>query len=63
MAVDYVSKWIEVVATKTNDSHVVVKILKEVVFSRFGAPREIISDGGTHCCNKIFVALMKNYGV
>ena len=63
VAVDYVSKWIEAVATKTNDGHVVVKFLKDVVFSRFGTPRAIISDGGTHFCNKIFAALMKKYGV
>jgi hypothetical protein len=59
----YVSKWIEAIATKTNDGHVVVKFLKEVVFSRFGTPRAIISDGGSHFCNKIFASLMKKYGV
>ena len=63
VVVDYVSKWIEAVATKTNDSHVVVKFLKEVVFTRFSAPRAIISDGGTQFYNKIFTSLMKKYGV
>ena len=42
VAVDYVSKWIEAVPTKTNDNKVVVKFLKENIFSRFGTPRAII---------------------
>ena len=38
VAVDYVSKWVEVVPTKTNDNKVVVKFLKENIFSHFGTP-------------------------
>ncbi|KAK0585092.1 hypothetical protein LWI29_023341 [Acer saccharum] len=44
VAVDYVSKWIVAVATKTNDSQVVIKFVKENIFTRFGTPRAIISD-------------------
>ncbi|XP_021743254.1 uncharacterized protein K02A2.6-like [Chenopodium quinoa] len=44
--VDYVSKWAEVVASPTNDSKVVVNLLKKVIFPRFGVPRAIISNGG-----------------
>ena len=36
MAVDYISKWIEAIACKTNDHKVVVNFLKENVFSHFG---------------------------
>ena len=61
VAVDYVSKWIEAVACKTNDHKVVVNFLKENVFSRFGLPRAIISDGGKHFCNRTFEALMRKY--
>jgi hypothetical protein len=59
--VDYVSKWVEVVACKTNDHRVVVQFLKDIIFSRFGTPRAIISDGGKHFCNRIFEQLMKKY--
>ncbi|RVW60224.1 Retrovirus-related Pol polyprotein from transposon 17.6 [Vitis vinifera] len=47
------------------DSHimVVLKFLKENIFSRFGVPKAIISDGGTHFCNKPFVTLLAKYGV
>ena len=63
LAVDYVSKWVEVVPCRTNDNAVVVKFLKENVLSRFGTPRAIISDQGTHFCNRSFEALMRKYGV
>jgi len=46
VAVDYVSKWVEAMPTKTNDNKVVVKFLKENIFSCFGTPRAIISDNG-----------------
>ena len=38
VAVDYVSKWVEAVACKTNDHRVVVKFLKDTIFDRFGMP-------------------------
>ncbi|GJW68961.1 reverse transcriptase domain-containing protein [Tanacetum coccineum] len=41
---------------------VVVKFLKSL-FSRFGAPRAIISDRGTHFCNDKFARVMSKYGV
>ena len=63
VAMDYVSKWIETIATKTNDSNVVVKFAREHIFTRFGTPRAIISDGGSHFYNKVFASLMKKYGV
>ncbi|XP_073061965.1 uncharacterized protein [Primulina eburnea] len=63
VAVDYVSKWVEALACKTNDSNVVVQFLKKNIFSRFGTPRAIISDGGTHFCNRQFDSLLAKYGV
>ena len=63
VAVDYVSKWVEAVPTKTNDNKVVVKFLKENIFSRFGTPRAIIRDNGSHFCNRVFEALMRKYSI
>lgn len=62
LAVDYVSKWVEAVACKTNDHRVVLKFLQSL-FARFGMPKVIISDGGSHFCNKPFSTLMKKYGI
>ncbi|CAL8174473.1 unnamed protein product [Prunus armeniaca] len=63
VAVDYVSKWVEAIATKTNDHKVVLKFLRDNIFTRFGTPRAVISDGGSHFCNKPFEALMKKYNI
>jgi hypothetical protein len=49
------------VACKTNNYRVVVKFFKDTIFARFGTPRAIINDGGTHFCNQIFEQLMKKY--
>ena len=40
-----------------------LKILKENILSRFGVPKAIISDGGSHFCNKPFENLLSKYGV
>nr|GEW79889.1 reverse transcriptase domain-containing protein [Tanacetum cinerariifolium] len=61
-AVDYLSKWVEAKALPTNDARVVCKFLKSL-FARFGAPRAIISDRGTHFCNDQFEKVMRKYGV
>ncbi|GJX02767.1 reverse transcriptase domain-containing protein [Tanacetum coccineum] len=62
VAIDYLSKWVEAKALPANDARVVVKFLKSL-FSRFGAPRAIISDRGTHFCNDKFDKVMSKYGV
>ncbi|GKD40531.1 reverse transcriptase domain-containing protein [Tanacetum coccineum] len=62
MSIDYLSKWVEAKALPTNDARVVVKILKSL-FARFGTPRAIISNRGTHFCNDQFTKVMLKYGV
>ncbi|RDY01964.1 Gypsy retrotransposon integrase-like protein 1, partial [Mucuna pruriens] len=57
LAVDYVSRWVEAVATRTNDAKVVVDFLK------FGVPKEFISDQGSHFCNRAMASLLQKYGV
>ncbi|BBG92801.1 transposable element gene [Prunus dulcis] len=63
VAVDYVSKWVEAAALPTNDAKVVVRFLRKNIFTRFGVPRAIISDGGTHFCNRQFNSLLAKYGI
>ena len=63
LAVDYVSKWVEAKATRTNDSKVVADFVKTNIFARFGMPRVLISDGGSHFCNRTIEALLKKYNV
>nr|GEW91513.1 reverse transcriptase domain-containing protein [Tanacetum cinerariifolium] len=54
--------YVEVKALPTNDARVVVKFLK-YLFARFGSPRAIISDYGTHFCNDKFAKVMSKYEV
>ncbi|KAL0345937.1 UNVERIFIED_CONTAM: hypothetical protein Sradi_4425000 [Sesamum radiatum] len=63
LGVDYVSKWVEAKATRTDDAKTIVDFVKANVFSRFGMPRAIISDRGTHFCNKVVHAFLKKYNV
>ncbi|GJR85440.1 reverse transcriptase domain-containing protein [Tanacetum coccineum] len=62
VTVDYISKWAEAHALPTNDARVVVTFLKKL-FCHFGMPKALISDRGTHFCNKIMERTMKRYGV
>ncbi|GJY55553.1 reverse transcriptase domain-containing protein [Tanacetum coccineum] len=61
VAVDYVSKWVEAEALPNNDARVVVKFLQKL-FLRFGVPKALISDRGTHFCNSLLEKTLKKYG-
>lgn len=63
MDIDYMSKCVEAVALPNNECKSVTTFLKRNIFSRFGTPRAIISDGGSHFCNWLFCALLEKYGV
>ncbi|CAA7023770.1 unnamed protein product [Microthlaspi erraticum] len=63
VAVDYVSKWVEAIASNTNTSAVVLKLFNTIIFPRFGVPRIVISDGGSHFINKVFEKLLQKHGV
>ena len=52
VAVDYVSKWVEAIATPKDDARVVIKFLKKN-----------ISDGGTHFCNNQLKKVLEHYNV
>ncbi|GJR44403.1 putative nucleotidyltransferase, ribonuclease H [Tanacetum coccineum] len=62
VAVDYVSKWVEAQALPKNDARVVVKFLRQL-FARFGVPKALISDRGTHFCNSQLEKALQRYGV
>nr|GEX26483.1 reverse transcriptase domain-containing protein [Tanacetum cinerariifolium] len=53
---------VEAKAILTNDSRVVCKFLKNL-FARFGTPKAIISDRGTHFCNDQFAKVMQKIDV
>nr|XP_016504970.1 PREDICTED: uncharacterized protein LOC107822896 [Nicotiana tabacum] len=53
----------EAVALPTNDAKAVIGFLRKNIFARFGTPRAIISDGGTHFYSRSFAKLLEKYGV
>ena len=63
VAVDYVSKWVEAVTCPRAEDKTVIKFLKKNIFSRFGTPRVLISDGGSHFCNAPLKKVLENYCV
>ena len=63
LVVDYVSKWVEAIPTPTNDAKVVAKFRRSHIFSRFGTPRALITDNGTHFFNKMIDKVFQKYGV
>ncbi|CAM8959439.1 unnamed protein product [Rhodiola kirilowii] len=63
VAVDYVSKWVEAIATRCDDAKTVVDFLRTNIFCRYGVPKAIISDQGTHFCNRMMAATLRHYHV
>ena len=63
LVIDYVSKWIDAKATRTNEAKVVLDFVRTHIFDRFGIPKVIISDRGTHFCNHSMEALLRKYHV
>jgi len=47
---------------KANSRHS-KKIFEEVIFPRFGTPRMVISDGGTHFIDKKFHSYLQAHGI
>ena len=63
LAVDYVSKWVEAISCPRNYANTVVGFIQRNILSKFGAPKTIISDEGSHFANKIFAKLMSRYEI
>jgi len=63
VAVDYVSKWVEVLTSPTNDSQVVARLFKNIIFPRCRVPCVLISDNSTHFIENKLGAMLKKYSV
>ena len=61
--VDYVSKQVEAIPTRTNNYQEVLRFVTRCIFARYGCIRAIISDGGSHFNNAHFWALLKKYEI
>lgn len=57
--VDHFSKWAEAIALRNHTATTVARALIVHVFSRFGAPRQLLSDRGREFESDLFTELMK----
>ncbi|KAK3125119.1 hypothetical protein QOZ80_7BG0600300 [Eleusine coracana subsp. coracana] len=62
VAVDYVSKWVEALPCRAADAKSARKMFYEIIFPRFGVPRMVISDGGSHFTDKGFRHFLRELG-
>src|SRR3954465_15434258 len=63
VAVDYVTKWVEAIPTESADQKTSLKMLKDVIFPRFGVPRYLMTDGGSHFTHGAFKTALAKYDV
>ena len=59
VVVDYVSKWVEAIPCRAADAMHASKMFHEIIFPRFGTPRMVISDGGSHFIDSAFRNFLK----
>ncbi|XP_039778275.1 uncharacterized protein LOC120645559 [Panicum virgatum] len=62
VAVDYVSKWVEVLPCRAADAKHERKMFHEIIFPCFETPRMVISDGGSNFIDKTFRRFLKELG-
>ena len=60
---EYVTKWVEIKATKKNNSYITTKFLFEYILTRYGLTIEIISNRGKNFLNKSIGNLLDNFMV
>jgi hypothetical protein len=61
--VDYVSKWVEAMPCRKASTKESIAMIKNMIFPRFGTPRILISDGGTHFTRKNFKKCLSKLGI
>ncbi|KAK1644404.1 hypothetical protein QYE76_062209, partial [Lolium multiflorum] len=63
VVVDYVTKWVEAIPTKSADGETSLRMLLDIIFPRFGVPRYIMTDGGSHFIHGGFRKTLAKYGI
>jgi len=62
VAVDYVSRWVEAMPCRAADAKHARKMFHEIIFPRFGTPRMVISDRGSHFIDSAFWNFLEELG-
>jgi len=63
VAVGYMSKWVEAMPYHNSDALMSKKMSHEVIFPRFGTPKLVISDGGSHFIERKFHRFLMEQGI
>jgi transposase InsO family protein len=61
--VDYVSQWVEAMPCCKASTEESIAMIKNMIFPRFGTPKILISDGGTHFTGKNFKRCLSKLGI
>ena len=60
---DYMTKWVEDVALGKANDQAVIDFLYREIFTRFGVPKEIITNGGPQFVSHKFEAMLPKYHI
>uniref|UniRef100_A0A8I6XXM6 Integrase catalytic domain-containing protein n=1 Tax=Hordeum vulgare subsp. vulgare TaxID=112509 RepID=A0A8I6XXM6_HORVV len=60
---DYVTKYVQTIPTNSADHNTYIKMLKELIFLRFGVPTYFMIDGGSHFIHGAFLKLFARYDI
>jgi transposase InsO family protein len=63
VAINYASKWVEALPCRAADAMYSKRMFHEVIFLRYGVPRIVISDGGSHFIDRTFRKALSEVGV
>ena len=60
---DYMTKWVEDVALAKANDQAVIDFLYSEIFTYFGVPKEVVTDGGPQFTSHQFESLLRKYHV
>jgi hypothetical protein len=63
VAVDYFTKWVEAMPMFKDDGETIALFLFNQIIARFGIPREIVTDHGSHFHNQMMIELTSKLGL
>ena len=63
VCIDYMTKWVEDVALVKSNDQAVINFLYGKVFTHFGVPKEVVTDGGPQFVSHQFEALLRKYHI
>jgi len=63
VAFDKFSKWVKKAAVRKAAMEIVIKVLREQILTRYGAPKKLISDNGVQFTSNKFKTQLQKWGI